>query len=68
MPSGSARAGSQPQRARAGGGGAEPLAGHWIDQIDAKAPHEASLLNLPGRSGEPCGHAHPVMGACCCAA
>ena len=40
----------------------------WIDQIDAKAPHEASLLNLPGRSGEPCGHAHPVMGACCCAA
>ncbi len=84
--------------------------GTWIDQIDAKAPHEAPLLNLlfdkaphrlglgaalgfrhhrgvhrglvparggraglsagelPGRSGEPCGHAHPVMGACCCAA
>jgi CDP-glucose 4,6-dehydratase len=83
--------------------------GTWIDQNDAKAPHEASLLNLlidkahhqlgwatlgfrhhrgahrglvparggraglsagalPGRSGEPCGHAHPVMGACCCAA
>ena len=41
--------------------------GTWIDQIDAKAPHEASLLNLPGRSGEPCGHAHPVMGPCCCA-
>jgi CDP-glucose 4,6-dehydratase len=42
--------------------------GTWIDQIDARAPHEASLLNLPGRSGEPCGHAHPVMGACSCAA
>ena len=38
--------------------------GTWIDQIDAKAPQEASLLNLPGRSVEPCGHARLVMGAC----
>jgi len=43
-------------------------AGTWIDQSDANAPHEASLLNLPARSGEPCGHAHPEMGACSCAA
>ena len=27
-----------------------------------------SAGELPGRSGEPCGHAHPLMGACCCAA